>query len=97
MFLTKTDTNHTFNSPHLALESHSECMDISILQKPTAGRIWTPLSPHNKKSSIHLWVKPQLVMSNGNGYRFTSLETGRQSEKPVIGKFLSFYYAFIYW
>jgi len=39
-------------------------------------------------------------MLNGNqltGYLFTSSETRSQSEKPVIGKFLSFYYAFIYW
>jgi len=36
------------------------------------------------------------VMLNGNwltSYRFTSLETGSQSEKPVIRKFLSLYYA----
>ena len=35
-----------------------------------------------------------LVMLNGNrltGYQFTSLETGSQSEKPVIRKLLSFY------
>jgi len=31
------------------------------------------------------------------GYRFTCSKTRSQSEKPVIGKFLSFYYALIYW
>jgi len=39
-------------------------------------------------------------MLNGNqltGYRFTSLETRSDSQKPVIGKFLPSYYAFIYW